>query len=233
MATVAGETPVDRQPPTRERATTRVPALGVDWLTPFYDAVAWLMGERAILRQLVEQARIAPGHDVLDLGCGTGVLIALVKTTCPGARVVGLDVDFRILAIARAKLARAGLDVALHRASATAPPFRPGSFDRVLTTLVLHHLTTAEKGAVFAAVRALLRPGGELHVADWGPPQNALMRAASRVVAWFDGADRVAANLRGELPALAAAAGLVDVEETGRRMTPFGTLVFLRAAAPA
>ena len=210
-----------------------VPALGHDWLTPVYDAVAWLAGERAIKRHLVAEARIAPGQDVLDLGCGTGTLALLVKRAHPGARMIGLDVDERILAIARRKLARAGVDVPLHRASATAPPFRPASFDRILSTLVLHHLTTDEKRRVFAAVRSLLRPGGELHVADWGRPQNVVMRLAAGTVAWFDGADRLAANLRGELPILAAAAGLVAVEETAHWMTPFGTLTFLRAAAPS
>jgi ubiquinone/menaquinone biosynthesis C-methylase UbiE len=211
---------------------THVPALGFDWLTPLYDAVAWLIGERAVKERLVAEARIAPGHDVLDLGCGTGTLALVVKRAEPGARVVGLDVDARILAIARRKIAAAGLDVELHQASATAPPFRPGSFDRILSTLVLHHLTLPEKRAVFAAVRMLLRPGGELHVADFGRPHNALMRLAANVVCRFDGAERLEANLRGELPALAADAGLVGVAETGRRMTPFGTLSFLRASAP-
>jgi ubiquinone/menaquinone biosynthesis C-methylase UbiE len=209
-----------------------LPALGVDWLTPLYDTVAWLLGERSFKRRLIEAAGIVPGQDVLDLGCGTGTLALLVKAACPGARVVGLDRDPRILALARVKVARTTADVALCEGSATAPPFAPASFDRVLTTLVLHHLTTAQKREALAAVRRLLRPGGELHVADWGPPHNWLMWIASLGVRLADAAETTAANLHGELPALIAVAGFVDVAETERWMTPFGTLAFVRAVAP-
>jgi 1-acyl-sn-glycerol-3-phosphate acyltransferase len=37
---------------------------------------------------------------------------------------------------------------------------------------VFHHLTTTEKEAAFAGLRALLRPGGELHIADFGQPHT-------------------------------------------------------------
>jgi ubiquinone/menaquinone biosynthesis C-methylase UbiE len=208
-----------------------IPALGVGWLTPFYDAVAWLLGDRAVKEQLIVQAAIAPGHEVLDLGAGTGTLALMVKDGCPDARVSGVDVDPRIVAIARRKAATVGADVRFVEGSATDPPFAPGSFDRVLSTLVLHHLTTPQKRAALAAARRLLRPGGELHVADWGRPQNALMWLAAMSFRVFDGGETTAANLAGELPALIAGAGFVDVRETARRMTPFGTLTFLRGRA--
>lgn len=206
-----------------------IPALGADWLTPLYDLVARFSGERRFKRRLVDLARIASGQDVLDLGCGTGTLALLVKQTCPGARVVGLDIDPRILAIARHKTRRAGADLELRQGSATEPPFAPASFDRVLTTLVLHHLTTAQKRTALSAVRRLLRPGGELHVADWGKPHNALMQIASMGFRLVDGGETTQANLRGQLPALIAAAGFAHVAETERWMTPFGTLAFIRA----
>jgi SAM-dependent methyltransferase len=107
----------------------------------------------------------------------------------------------------------------------------PASFDRVLTTLVLHHLTTAQKRDALRAIHGLLRPGGELHIADWGKPHNALMRVAALTFQLFDGGEQTAANLRGELPQLVADAGFTGVEETERWMTPFGTLAFVRARA--
>jgi SAM-dependent methyltransferase len=218
----------NEEEPMRDSTERFIPALGADWLTPLYDAVAWLVRERTFKRRLVEAARIAPGHDVLDLGCGTGTLALLVRRACPEARVVGLDVDERILAIARRKIDRAGGGVELRQGSATAPPFAPASFDRVLTTLVLHHLTTAEKRDALAAARRLLRPGGELHVADWGKPHNVFMRVASLGFRFADGGETTAANLRGELPALIGEAGFAEVAETERWMTLFGTLAFVR-----
>jgi len=208
-----------------------VPALGVDWLTPLYDLVAWLLGERALKERLIAQAAIAPGHDVLDLGSGTGTLALMVKEHHPDARVTGVDIDPRIVAMARRKAAATGRDVRFVEGSATDPPGAPGSFDRVLSTLVLHHLTTPQKREALAAARRLLRPGGELHVADWGRPQNALMRLAATSFRLFDGGETTAANLAGELPTLIADAGFVDVRETEHRMTAFGTLTFLRGRA--
>jgi SAM-dependent methyltransferase len=147
--------------------------------------------------------------------------------------VSGVDIDPRILAIARRKIAYAGADIATHQGSATAPPFAPASFDRILTTLMLHHLTTAEKRETLAAARRLLRPGGELHIADWGRPHNALMRVASLAFRLVDGGESTAANLRGEIPMLVAEAGFADVVESERWMTPFGTLAFVRGRLPA
>ena len=153
-----------------------VPALGFDWLTRFYDPVLRAtVREETFKRRLIEQARIQAAHDVLDLGCGTATLTIMVKQTCPAARVVGLDGDPKVLAIAREKVARAGVEVELREGMAFAPPFPPASFDRVVSSLVLHHLTSVNKRATLARVRELLRPGGELHVADWGRPQNVLM----------------------------------------------------------
>ena len=210
-----------------------VPALGHDWLTPMYDVVARLTGERRFKRRLIDVAGIVAGQDVLDLGCGTGTLALMISQMRPGARVAGLDIDPRILAIARRKIADAGADIAIHEGSATSPPLPPASFDRVLTTLMLHHLTTEQKRETLNAVRRLLRPGGELHIADWGKPHNALMRFASLGFQLFDGGETTGANLRGELPALVKDAGFEDVAETERCMTPFGTLAFVRGRVSA
>lgn len=212
---------------------TFIPALRFDWLTRLYDPLIQLTTrEQAFKRRLVEQARIAPGHTVLDVGCGTGTLALLAKEMAPAARVIGLDADPHILSIARAKVARSGRDVELLEGSATAPPLAPASVDRVLTTLMLHHLTTAQKREALAAFRRVLRPGAELHVADFGKPHNLPMLLVSLPFRFFDGPDQTAANLAGRLPAMIAEAGFVGVAETEHWMTPFGTIAFVRAATP-
>jgi len=209
-----------------------VPALGWHWLTRLYDPlIALTLRERVLKQQLVNQTRLAPGQAVLDFGCGTGTLALLLKRSCPAAQVVGIDVDPRVLGIARAKIARAGIDVELRQGFFTAETFPPASFDRIVTSLVLHHLTRDEKLAVLRAMRAALRPAGELHVADFGPPHNALMRLVGNVVQLVDGAGRVADNLAGRLPGIIAEAGFGGVATVGQRATPFGTLVYLRAHA--
>jgi ubiquinone/menaquinone biosynthesis C-methylase UbiE len=210
-----------------------IPALGADFLTPLYDVVARFTGERRMKERIIAQARIGDGDEVLDLGCGTGTLVLMAQQACPTARVAGMDIDPKILAIARRKLERAGVTAPLKQGSATDPPFPSHSFDRVLTTLMVHHLTTEQKVEAFRAVRRLLRPGGSLHIADFGKPHNALMRAAGAVFGLFHGAGgTVDANLRGELPAMIADAGFKDVVLEEPWMTPFGTVDFIRATAP-
>ena len=123
-----------------------IPALRFDWLTPVYDPVLRrMMPELALKQRLIAQAQIAAGQRVLDLGAGTGTLTVMIKQTCPGADVVGLDGDPRVLTVARAKAAAAGVAIRFDQGLATALPYDDATFDRILSSLTLHHLTTEEK----------------------------------------------------------------------------------------
>lgn len=214
------------------KTTAYVPALGYRWLTRLYDPLVRLLKEEKFKRLLTEQVALKPGDRVLDLGCGTATLTILLKQACPAATIVGLDGDADVLAIARRKVAAAGLAIELHHGMATAPPFEPASFDRVVSSLVFHHLTAADKQRTLAKVRELLRPGGELHIADWGEAQNALMRVAFLGVQLLDGFDTTSDSIRGRLIPLMQAAGFGSVRETHREMTILGTLALYRAVAP-
>lgn len=212
--------------------TDFVPALGYHWLTRFYDPlIALALRERALKQQLVDQTGLRPGHAVLDFGCGTGTLALLLKEACPEARVVGLDADPVVLALARDKIERAGVAIELRQGFLSAETFPPATFDRIVSTLVLHHLTHDEKLATLTVLRGLLRPGGELHVADFGAPRSAYARLVSHVFRHFDGEQRTADNLGGCLDAVVAATGFHAVALVGHRSTPFGTIEYLSAQA--
>lgn len=210
-----------------------VPALGFQWLTRFYDPIL-----RATLKEekfkslLTEQAALRPGHRVLDLGCGTATLTIMLKQACPGATIVGLDADPQVLRIGGQKAADAGVDLELYQGLANAPPFEAASFDRVVSSLVFHHLSPADKRAAFEKSRGLLVPGGELHLADWGEAQNRVMRAAFLAIQLLDGFETTTDNVQGRLVPMMEAAGFESVEETAREMTLFGTLSLYRAVAP-
>ena len=74
------------------------------------------------------------------------------KEAEPGANIVGLDADEKILEIARNKAAKAGVELLFDRCMSYQLPFSDESFDRVLSSLVLHHLSTADKNRTFLEV---------------------------------------------------------------------------------
>lgn len=206
-----------------------VPALGVPSPPWLYDAVVGLtLPEQRFKADLVAQAELEPGHRVLDLGCGTGTLTRLVAPRVPGGRAVGLDGDMALLRRARAKAAPVPGLTWVH-GLAEALPFPPGSFDRVLSTLVFHHLTDGQKQRALAQVHALLAPGGELHLADWGLPQDGWMRLAYYTVQLVDGFETTRGNVAGCLVPMMREAGFQQAAVTGQRRTLFGTLQFHRA----
>src|SRR5258707_15201888 len=89
-----------------------IPALSFRALTPFYDLIQrWLVRDVIYKRQLIKQAKIEPGQQVLDLGCGTGTLAIMVKQAQPEAQGIGLDADPQMWNVAREKSAHAGLTV--------------------------------------------------------------------------------------------------------------------------
>lgn len=208
-----------------------VHALRFRWLTRFYDRVLHAtLKEEKFKQLLVAQAGVQPGDRVLDIGCGTGTLTILTKWSAPEAHVVGLDGDPEALAVAQKKAARGGVELLLVQSLAWEAPFAPASFDRVVSSLVFHHLTTENKRRTLRRIREWLRPGGELHVADWGRPHGPLMRAAFLPVQLLDGFETTQDSVRGVLPSLMREAGFAEVAETHRERTLFGTLSLYRAA---
>jgi SAM-dependent methyltransferase len=209
-----------------------VPALGLRFLNPLYDPLLRLhTRERRWKGQLVDQMQIQRGQRILDVGCGTGTLDLLIKEKHPDADVVGLDPDADILAIARRKAERAGVEIRFQEGYADRLPYPDSSFDRVVSSLVFHHLPPETKALALREIKRVLRPGGELHMADIGRPPNALLRIAVQPLRLFDGVGATKDNLAGRLPALIADAGFEDVAETGRVL--LGVVYLYRAAGRA
>ncbi len=207
-----------------------IPALRFHGLTRFFDSLLKsTLREELFKRDLIEQANLAGGQRILDLGCGTGTLAILATQAVPEISVVGLDADAKALSIARRKASDAEANVEFHEALAWDASFPPLTFDRVISTLFFHHLTPENKQRTLAHVYNLLKPGGELHVADWGLPHDPVMRLAFLSVQLLDGFETTADSVEGRLPEHMRQAGFVEVIETHRRRTLFGTLSMYRA----
>ena len=204
-----------------------IPALSHERFTYFYDPLMQLfMRESTFKRGLIEQANIEKGYRVLDIGCGTATLTILIKKVHPDSEVTGLDGDPEILKIARKKVINAGIDIKLDLGMSFELPYPDRSFDRVVSSLVFHHLTTKNKARTFKEIFRVLKHGGELHVADFGKPQNALMYLISLVLRRLE---ETKENIDGLLPDMFRNAGFEQIEETARFMTLFGTISLYRA----
>jgi ubiquinone/menaquinone biosynthesis C-methylase UbiE len=205
-----------------------VPAAGRRAFTGLYDPVVALTMREATFRgrlraQLLDG--LPPAGAIVDVGCGTGTLA--IALAAGGATVTGIDGDPEVLAIAEAK---PGADAVMWReGSATALPIAGESVDRVVMSLVLHHLGAQERRAALVEAGRVLRPGGRLHVADWGPPRGLAGRAGAWLLSRIDEAQSLREHLAGRVPGLIAAAGFGDVALRARMRTVWGTLELVSA----
>lgn len=158
-----------------KRREPYIPALNFDWLTPCYDFLVKLfMPEFRIKSHLIRQANIQPRQRILDVGCGTGTLILLIKQSCTDAEVIGLDGDTKILKIAQRKAIKAGVEIPLHKGLAFQLPYIDRSFDRVFSSLMFHHLIDENKRLALTEMCRVLEVNGEIHIADFKRPNKAL-----------------------------------------------------------
>lgn len=160
----------------------------------FYDVLAWVLTlgrERRLRDHLVGLARLDAGESVLDVGCGTGSLaFAARRAVGDHGQVEGIDPSPEMVARARRKAARAAMptgNVRFQTGTVEALPFADGTFDVVMATLMLHHLTGAERRQGLAEIARVLAPAGRFFAADIGGGSgHHRFRRAARRYAGFD-----------------------------------------------
>ena len=115
--------------------------------------------------EFVDRLDIQPGMKILDVACGSGNLAVLAAAQ--GAEVTGIDIADNLIASAKKRAMREGLDITFEQGDAESMPYADDRFDLVITMF----------GAMFcprpdAAASELLRvckPGGRIAMANWTP----------------------------------------------------------------
>lgn len=207
-----------------------IPALRFDWLTRFYDfVVGSTMPEKKFKTSLIMQANLLSGDTVLDFGSGTSTLSILIKQINPTVKVIGVDVDEKVIKLGRKNITEAGLDIPIYKYDGSTLPFPDHSQDKVLSSLVFHHLTTNQKKIALKEIYRVLKPSGELHIADWGKAQNFLMRIAFYLIQILDGFKTTSDNINNLLPSYIKEAGFKEIQVGKYYNTMFGTIRLLEA----
>jgi len=219
----------EHRPHSATREHDYIPAFGKDALLPFYDLLTRALGMGKFYDALVAQAELGDGLRVLEIGCGTGNVTTRVKRAAPGADVIGTDPD--PLALARAQRKARGLTgIRFERAYAQELPFADGEFDRVLSSMMLHHLDEEVKAGAAVEIYRVLRPGGQLHIVDIGGHATAHHGLAAR---WTKDNPHAAGNLGDAIPRLLRSVGFEVAEVGTLRHRLIGQLTFCRATRPA
>lgn len=215
----------------RERAPPReyTPALGANWLTPFYDfAIAAFTREGVWRRGVLELVDPRLEDRILDVGCGTGSLVAPLALT---ADVIGVDPDAKVLARAAQKAAASGGRARFIQGFLSAEILPPEwSPTKIVSSLVLHQTPLAEKRRIVGQIRDLLPVGGVFVLADYGRQPTVSQRFLFRqMVQRVDGATNTQPNVEGVLETLLAQAGFDGASPVRTIKTLTGAISLWRA----
>lgn len=136
----------------------------------FVTAVLFAGKRRQAFHDLLVAAGIQPGDRVLDVGCGTGYFVRILAETV-GLRgsVVGVDAAPEMIEHASAR-SRLDANVSFELGNAGALSFPDSSFDAVVSSLTMHHLSVADQLPAVQEMRRVLRPGGTLLIAEFQAP---------------------------------------------------------------
>ena len=96
-------------------------------------------------------------RNILELGCGTGILTGMIQERCPGADITALDISLDMLAVASAK---PSLDGVRFLAQDLRDPWPQTRFDAIVTSLCLHHVSREDRVMVTQRAAQALTPEG-------------------------------------------------------------------------
>lgn len=172
-------------------------------LAPQYDS-RWASYIRRTVRETLQRTPLQAGIRVLDVGCGTGVLLEELSTAEPTLKLAGIDLSEEMLKVARSRL---GSVADLRQGLAEELPFEDAGFDIVVSSSVLHDVRGPEKA--LGEMRRVLTSSGQVVITDWCR-DFVTLRVADLFLRVFNGGNHFRTYSSRELGSLLRQAGFVD-----------------------
>ncbi|OGH65448.1 MAG: hypothetical protein A3J66_02390 [Candidatus Magasanikbacteria bacterium RIFCSPHIGHO2_02_FULL_47_14] len=190
-----------------------LPPLSWSALTSFYDFFCSLFGlGKKFKRKILDCTQLSDDMAVVDIGCGTGVFLEMLKRKYPRVSCIGVDPDAKALSIAQRRLKRAGLAVELNQAFAQSLPLGDHSVDLCVSTLAFHHMPNEVKRQAMKEIYRVLKPGGHVVIADFGKSEGTFLRK----VLFFEKLEYLEGNLKGYIENYIKEVGFHSYEIVGR-----------------
>jgi len=203
--TIVSEAETPAQTSQQNDATRRMNRM-YRWQRFIYDATRryYLLGRD----QLIAELKPLPGASVLEIGCGTGRNLVQAARHYPATHFFGIDVSTEMLTTALGSIRRGGLDGRIRVAHGDATDFDPARIfgiaapDHILISYALSMIPDWQ-GVLNEAV-SRLKPGGRLHIVDFGAQERLPATARRLLLRWLTLFDVTPRNdLQGALVTLA------------------------------
>jgi demethylmenaquinone methyltransferase/2-methoxy-6-polyprenyl-1,4-benzoquinol methylase/phosphoethanolamine N-methyltransferase len=212
---------------TNYTSASRTAGRTIRWAS-HYDTFVRLMTlgkDNAVREMTADLASIQPGDAVLDVGCGTGDLTVAAKARAGSdGKVYGIDASPEMIEAARAKVAARTIDIDFRTELIESLPFADGTFNVVLSSLMMHHLPDDLKRKGLSEIYRVLKPGARFVVVDLMRPMNLHDRVLMTI--FHHGHMQAGAQ---DLPAMMQTAGFTNIETGDIRLFPM--LGFARGEA--
>lgn len=182
--------------------------------------------EKALREMTINLAQVKPGDRVLEVGCGTGTLtLAAKRQAGPTGQVYGIDIIPGMIEISKQKAEQSNLDVTFQLGSIDDIPFPENTFDVVMCSFMIFHMSDAVRNKGIAEIYRVLKPQGKLMVLDVALPVKPFSRALLKVILGFI----LKHDLKELIPPMEEAGfSNIEVAQAKYRLLGFPILLYVR-----
>ena len=197
-----------------------IPALRFKSLNNLFDLFLKIsMKENFVKNELINFSKLNNNQTILDFGCGTGTLIEMILLKTPKLNIVGLDIDQNILNIATQKLKF--YNPQLIKYNGVNIPFSDNYFDKVLSSLTIHHISSGNKIFILKEIRRVMKAGGKIYILDFVKPADMYSKFVTSILKLTE---PIHDNIEGKIPGMLNVSGFINISQNGYYKTAFGAL---------